>query len=241
MAFVHAGEEHRKHEDLVEALNDPETFKKYKESCDNQPVSFLPHILGHFLIAAGNTLYGKKPSYLKFRAVEVIARVPYHSWVAVSHTLLTRFYKDEKRALVLCADGEFARLSQENETMHVVVISTLTENEERGNVITHTIIPLMFALFYYWVSYLIYLFKPRWSLELNYLFENHALEQYDEFLKQNEESLKSKPIESEFLSWYGREFRTQYDFFQSVRNDELIHRNRSIHTTSWREKTTSPQ
>lgn len=222
--------EKEKHEELVKALCDDRCRNEYKKSCDNYPVSLLPRLLGGFLIFSGNLLYGKGPSYLKFRAVEVIARVPYHSWAAVAHTLLTLFYRNEKKALELCDDNNFARLSQENETMHVIVISKLSkEAVGSGGVVAHTIVPMLFAFFYYWMSYLMYLVKPKWSLQLNYLFENHAYDQYDQFLKENEEMLRGKAIESEFLSWYGREFLTQYDFFVSVRNDELIHRNKSIH------------
>lgn len=70
--------------------------------------------------------------------------------------------------------------------------------------------------------------NPKYSYELNYMFENHAFDQYSKFLKQNENDLKTKRVESKFLQWYGRNPRSQYDFFLSVRNDELIHRNTSI-------------
>lgn len=222
-------EEKKNHEELVGVLNDDYARANYKASCDGKRVSLLPRLLGGFLVWSGNTLYGTQPSYLKFRAVEVIARVPYHSWAAVAHTLLTIFYQDEKRALTLCENNNFARLSQENETMHVVVISKLAHEEGlRGTFIVHTFIPLLFALFYFWSSYLMYLVRPKWALELNYLFEDHAYEQYDRFLKENEKSLKNKIVASDFLLWYGRDPLSQYEFFQSVRNDELIHRNKSI-------------
>lgn len=222
-------EAQKEHEELVAVLNDDVARESYKKSCDSVRVSVLPRLLGGFLVLAGNTLYGEAPSYLKFRAVEVIARVPYHSWAAALHTLLTLFYWDEKRALKLCEDNNFARLSQENETMHVIVISKLAREEGlRGNFITHTLIPLLFALFYFWSSYFMYLIRPRWSLQLNYLFEDHAFNQYDHFLKKNEEALKNKIVASDFLLWYGRDPLSQYEFFQSVRNDELIHRNKSI-------------
>lgn len=220
--------EKAEHEELVEALNDPQALEDYKKNADNVHVSWLPKILGTFLVWSGNTLYGHKPSYLKFRAVEVIARVPYHSWAAVAHTLLTLFYRNEQKALELCEDSAFANLSQDNETMHVIVISKISAQEAKGNFIVHTLIPMLFAFFYYWTSYLLYLINPKWSLELNYLFEDHAFHQYSEFLEQNEEMLKNKIVASDFLLWYGRDPLSQYEFFQSVRNDELIHRNKSI-------------
>jgi hypothetical protein len=220
--------EKNEHEELVEVLRDPKSLESYKKSCDSVKISLLPRVLGTLLVFSGNFFYGHKPSYLKFRAVEVIARVPYHSWAAVAHTLLTMFYQNEKKALALCEDDNFAKLSQENETMHVVVISKLARDEQKANFILHTLIPILFAFFYYWASYVLYLIKPNWSLQLNYLFEDHAYHQYDRFLKENEHALKNKIVASEFLLWYGRDPQTQYEFFEGVRNDELIHRNKSI-------------
>ena len=216
-------------EALNKALNDPEALKAYKEPLDSYPVSFLPRILGLSLVWCGNLVYGKEPSYLKFRAVEVIARVPYHSWASSAYTLLTLFYSDEKRALSLSNVAKYARLAQDNETMHVVVISQLAKGEEKAGLIRHTLIPMIFAFFYFWWSYVLYLVNPRYSYELNYMFENHAFEQYSRFLETRGEELKKNPVRSEFLDWYGRYPRSQYELFLSIRNDEIVHRNTSIH------------
>ena len=87
---------------------------------------------------------------------------------------------------------------------------------------------MLFAFFYFWASYFLYLVKPRYSYELNFMFENHAFEQYDRFLKTKGEALKQKPARTDFLDWYGRHPENQYDLFLSIRNDEIIHRNTSI-------------
>ncbi len=220
--------DHDAYEALIEALNDAANLEAYKAPLDDYRPSLLPRILGNGLVWCGNLLYGK-PSYLKFRAVEVIARVPYHSWASAAFTLLTFFYSDERRALNLSAITRFSRFASDNETMHVVVISELARAENCGGIIRRTIIPVLFAFFYFWLSYILYLINPRWSLETNYLFEQHAFDQYSLFLRDNEAMLKGKPIASEFLAWYGRHPRSQYEFFMSVRNDEIVHRNRSIH------------
>jgi hypothetical protein len=73
-----------------------------------------------------------------------------------------------------------------------------------------------------------YIIKPKYSYELNYMFEQHAFDQYSLFLAQNEEKLRAKKMDSDFLSWYGRHTENEYDFFLSVRNDEIIHRNTTI-------------
>ena len=71
------------HELLIESLNDEATLKSYKEPLDTYRPGLMPRLLGGVLIWCGNTVYGRSPSYLKFRAVEVIARVPYHSWSSI--------------------------------------------------------------------------------------------------------------------------------------------------------------
>jgi hypothetical protein len=225
-------DEHAELEKLNASLLDDKTRKAYQEPLDNYSPGFLPRVLGGLLVFCGNLVYGRAPSYQKFRAVEVIARVPYQSWASAAFTLLTLFYADEQRALKLSTISRFARFASDNETMHVVVISKLAHEQERAGFFRHTLIPMLFSFFYFWMSYLLYLIHPRWSLETNYLFESHAFEQYSLFLETCGDELKRRPIESEFLQAYGRHPRSQYEFFASVRNDELIHRNRSIHELS---------
>lgn len=219
-------------------LNDPALLADYKKKHGDYRAHWLPSFLGGLLIGAGNTVYGKKPSYLKFRAVEVIARVPYHSWESVAFTFLTLFYMNEEKAMKLSKLAWLARMASDNETMHVVVISALAKAEERANGFVHTFIPMVFAFFYFWAAYWLYIMNPKYAFELNYLFEKHAFEQYSEFMETNEAALKAKPMKSDYLVWYGRNVDNQYDFFRSVRNDELIHRNRSITEIEARQKKT---
>jgi len=218
---------HTELEILNKKLNDDSFLKEYKKEYDNYKTSLFPLVLGKLLVWCGDFIYGKHPSYLKFRAVEVIARVPYHSWTSSAYTFLTLFYTNENKALKLSNVATFAQIAQDNETMHVVVISQLAK-EEQASFIRHTCIPLFFAFFYFWASYFLHLINPRYSYELNYLFESHAFEQYNTFIETRGENLKKKPIHSNFLKWYGRNPQNEYEFFLSVRNDEIIHRNTSI-------------
>ncbi|HUO50424.1 MAG TPA: alternative oxidase [Candidatus Paceibacterota bacterium] len=224
---------------LIEQLNNEQALAAYKAPYDGYRPALLPRLLGKFLVTCGNLVYGKEPSYLKFRAVEVIARVPYHSWASAAFTLMTLFYADEKRALKLSTIKKYALFASDNETMHVVVISALSQKEERARVVRYTIIPMVFAFFYFWMSYVLYLIKPRWSLETNYLFEQHAFDSYQRFLDTRGEELKQKRVESEYLTWYGRHPRNQYELFRSIRNDEIVHRNRSIHEIELNERRVS--
>ncbi len=222
-------DEHLEYEKLIESLNNESSLLAYKKKYDGYRPSFLPRMLGGVLIWCGNTVYGRHPTYLKFRAIEVIARVPYHSWSSAIFTLLTLFYTDEEQALKLSTISRFTKFAADNETMHVVVISALARRHERASIIRHSLVPMLFAFFYFWFSYLLYLLNPRWSLEINYLFEQHAYLQYSLFLELNKKALMRCPIDNAFLTAYGRHPRSEYEFFRSVRNDELVHRNRSIH------------
>lgn len=222
-------EDQHEHEKLVAALNDPVLRSQYAAKYDRYRPMLIPRILGWLLVTSGSIVYGKKPSYGKFKAVEVIARIPYQSWEVAAYTLLTGFYGDEKRAISLAKTSAFSRQAQDNETMHVVVITQITKKLKCTGFIRHTLIPLLFAFFYFWTIYVLYMFSRRAALELNFLFESHAYDQYSKFLVSEGERLRDTPILSDFLSFYGRECRSEYEFFESVRNDELIHRNRSLH------------
>lgn len=229
-------QEHVDFEALNQELNNPDALENYKKPFDNYQTKLIPKILGGILVFCGNFVYGKKPSYEKFKAVEVIARVPYHSWASAAYTFLTVFYSNEVRAIELSNSSTFSRFAQDNETMHVVVISQIVKQNHGNKLIKHTLIPMFFSFFYFWAAYVLYMFSPRYAMELNYLFEQHAFDQYDEFLQENEASLKSKIVKSDFIHFYGRNPRNEYDLFLSIRNDEIVHRNRSIREIEMRSK-----
>lgn len=216
-------------EDSVESLKNKNKLNEYIAKYYGYDTSLIPSVLGTILVFCGNLFYGREPSYAKFRAVEVIARVPYQSWSSAAYTLLTMFYANEKKALELAGIKRFARLAMDNETMHVVVISHLAlQEKKRFGFFRFTLIPMLFAFFYFWASYTLFLLNRKWSYELNYLFEDHAFHQYTIFINRYGDRLAEKPINSDYLKFYGREVKNQYEFFESVRNDEIIHRNESI-------------
>lgn len=224
------------HETLVKELNDPALRAEYARPLDAYRPGIVASVLGWLLVVSGTIVYGKKPSYGKFKAVEVIARIPYQSWEVATYTLLTGFYADEKRAIALAKTSAFSRQAQDNETMHVVVITQICKQLRCTGFFRHTLIPLLFAFFYFWTIYLLYMVSRKSALELNYLFESHAYAQYSEFLEREGDKLKHKMCESEFLSFYGREVLNEYDLFASIRNDELVHRNRSIREIEARQR-----
>ena len=221
-------EHHRHDEELVRSLNDPVRRGEYAAPFDHHQCTLTARILGALLIHVGTLIYGHRPSYAKFKAIEVIARIPYQSWEMAAYTLLTAFYTNERKAIELAKTSTFSRMAQDNETMHVVVISHIVSRLNCQDFLRHTVIPFFFSFFYFWTIYFLYLFSRRAAFELNYLFESHAYTQYGEFLEREGERLKQCPVTSDFLAFYGRDVRNEYELFELIRNDELIHRNRSI-------------
>ena len=221
-------EDQEDYEALAYTLRDPALRAEYARPFDDYRVNVVARVLGWLLVASGNLVYGRHPSYEKFKAIEVIARVPYQSWEIATYTLLTLFYTSEKRAMDLAKTRAFSRMAQDNETMHVVVLSQLVKKYRCAGMVRHTFIPFLFSFFYFVTTFLIFLVSRRTALELNYVFENHAFLHYQQFLDENEETLRDRAIMSDFLDFYGRNVRSEYEFFELVRNDELIHRNRSL-------------
>ncbi|MGB0925351.1 MAG: alternative oxidase [Minisyncoccia bacterium] len=217
----------KEHEALLKELQNGDQLKAYKEKYDNLPCGFLPRFFAKILFGTIDIMYGSEPSLQKFKVLEVVARVPYQTWEFVSYLATTNFYNNEKRAIDYACIADFGKFAQDNETMHVVVISHICKQEKVGNWFAHTFIPIIMAYIYMIISTVLYLLDRKHSYELNYMFEDHAYSQYTIFLEKNKESLKSKPIHSEFLNYYGRVCDNQYDFFESVKNDEIIHRNES--------------
>lgn len=221
-------EQFKAHEALVKELNDPTLRAEYARAYDHYKPGIVARVLGYILVGSGNFVYGKNPSYEKFKAIEVIARIPYQSWEVATYTLLTGLYANEERAIELTKTSTFSREAQDNETMHVVVMSQIVKRLNCQGFFRHVLIPLLFALFYFWTIYLLYMLSRRSALELNYIFENHAYHQYQQFLTEHGARLRDTPVFSDFLVFYGRNPRSEYELFESIRNDELIHRNRSI-------------
>lgn len=221
-------EEFTRSEELARSLNDPVLRAEYAAPFDNYRPTFIARLLGSLLVYSGTLIYGHKPSYAKFKAIEVIARIPYQSWEVAAYTILTTLYSNERRAIELTKLNAFSRMAQDNETMHVVVISQITQRLHCEGFFRHTFIPFLFAFFYFWIVYILFLISRRAALDLNYLFESHAYVQYQEFLDNDGDRLRHTPVTSDFLAFYGRNVRNEYELFELIRNDELIHRNRSV-------------
>lgn len=215
------------HEALLAQLRDADTLKTYKETYDNLPTSWLPRLFANILFGSLNLVYGKNINIQRFRVIEVIARVPYQTWEFVNYLITTHFYMNEHKAIECALRADSGKFAQDNETMHVVVISQICKQERRGNWFMHTFLPIIVSYIYFIISTILYLIDRKHSYQLNYLFEDHAYHAYQTFIDKNRERLEKKPVYSDFLNYYGRSCENQLELFESIKNDEIIHRNES--------------
>ncbi|MDA0208547.1 MAG: hypothetical protein O3B64_04080 [bacterium] len=209
----------------VRALQTKKNRKMAEAEVDLSSIGIIPRMIAHVLFVLFRIFYGKQPSPLKFKAIEVLARIPYQSWESLVFVVLTVFFSNEQLAIRLGKLGRFASIAQENETMHVVVISHLARKQ--SDLIRGVAIPAVSAFFYYWFCIVFALVSKKWALELNVLFENHAYYQYDTYLSAHAQNLKANTCSCDYLTFYGRNPKDLHEFFELVRNDELIHRNMS--------------
>src|SRR5262249_19423610 len=90
----------------------------------------------------------------------------------------------------------------------------------------YRVLPQLIAFFYYHLSWILYVIRPRFSYELNAHFEDHAEHEYMEFVRENP-SLENIKFRSEFENDYSA-FNSQPDLFRHIGVDERQHKEESL-------------
>ncbi len=184
-------------------------------------------ILAKILFTTMDVLYGRKRTILKFKVLEIIARVPYQAWEQVAYVAITHKYSSPKFARRIFDFVKEAREQQDNEQWHLLIIEELVEKMGiKKSLIKHRIMPQIIALTYYYISWLLYVINPKLSYKLNAHFEDHAEHEYMLFVQENEELMKT-PYSSEFEQDYGR-FETLRELFIQIGLDERHHKEESL-------------
>lgn len=184
-------------------------------------------LLGRMLFLFMDLFYGQKRTLSKFKVLEVIARVPYQSWEHVAYIAMTHTYAAPNFARRIFEFIREARLQQDNEQWHLLILEELTQKRGiKESFFLYRILPQFMAFFYYHTSWLLYVIKPSWSYALNVDFEDHAEHEYMEFVKENPNS-ESEPFESEFRKDYG-DFASLADLFRRIGLDERLHKEESL-------------
>ncbi|KAL7536226.1 hypothetical protein ACHAWF_005407 [Thalassiosira exigua] len=174
---------------------------------------------------------GEERDFARFYALETIARVPYFSYLSVLHLYETLGKWRRAKYLKL----HFAE--SWNELHHLLIMEELG-----GNVrFFDRFLAQHIAFGYYAVVMALYLINPVQAYNLNQDVEEHAFATYDEYLRENEEKLKTMPAPKVAIEYYVDgdfymfdEFQTEcemrrpnienlYDVFVAIRDDEAAH------------------
>jgi demethoxyubiquinone hydroxylase (CLK1/Coq7/Cat5 family) len=200
----------------------PEQLRQAQaETLATQPHSF--GILARMLFGVMDAAYGKEATILKFRVLEVVARVPYQAWENIGYVAITHVYANATLARSIHERVRQARDEQDNEQWHLLILQEYLDSKgQRGSWLLHRALPQVLAFTYYHISWLLYAIEPRLSYTLNRDFEAHAEREYMRYVAAHPE-LETEPFHSLFESDYGAH-ASMADLLRSIGLDEREHK-----------------
>ncbi len=202
--------EYLPHDDLVAAQ--AETLATPKRR-----YSFAARMLFHTMDA----LYGRDRSLEKFRVLELVARVPYQAWENVAYVAVTHTASQPGFARQVFDRVRTARLEQDNEQWHLLIMEELTAGQRRG-LVRSRVIPQVLAFGYYQLSWFLYVVRPKWSYRLNADFEDHAEHEYALLVREHPE-WEAMRYEGDFSEDFGA-YDSLADLIRQIGYDERLHK-----------------
>jgi ubiquinol oxidase len=172
-------------------------------------------------------IYGRERSLSKFKVLEVVARVPYQAWESVAYVAVTHRYSRPAFARRIFERANESRAQQDNEQWHLLILEELVDRGgRRESFARFRLLPQALAVVYYWLSWLLYVIRPRWSYALNADFEDHAEHEYALFVQEHPD-LEDEPYDGLFAEEYGY-FASLADLFRQIGHDERVHKEESL-------------
>lgn len=169
-------------------------------------------------------VYGPERTLEKFRVLELVARVPYQAWESVAYVAMTHTSKRPGFARRVYDRARVARIEQDNEQWHLLILEEFTKDEPR-HWLRGRVIPQVLAVAYYQLSWLLFVVHPKSSYRLNADFEDHAAHEYATLVEENPQ-FADEPFRSDFEPDYGA-FDSVADLFRQICHDEVLHREES--------------
>lgn len=180
-----------------------------------------PGIVTRALVALLAALYGPEPSFPKFRALELIARVPYQAWEAVAYRAITGSYPDRDLTIALADRIHAARHQHDNEHRHLVWIEEICiARKEPESWWRHRLVPRLLAHLFYALAWIAHSIRPTWSYHLNAELEDVAERDYLKFVE------RSPQLEAEPCPFPGH--ASLADLIRAIAKDEREHKLESL-------------
>ncbi|GAB4830785.1 Ubiquinol oxidase 4, chloroplastic/chromoplastic [Ancistrocladus abbreviatus] len=179
-----------------------------------------------------DTLYYDR-HYARFFVLETIARVPYFAFMSVLHMYESfGWWRQADYLKVHFAESW-------NEMHHLLIMEELGGNAWWFD----RFLAQHIAIFYYFMTVVMYTISPRMAYHFSECVEHHAFETYDKFIKAHGDELKNLPAPDVAVKYYMEgdlylfdEFQTSrapcsrrpkienlYDVFLNIRDDEAEH------------------
>ena len=128
-------------------------------------------------------LYGRQRTLLKFKMLELIARVPYQSWEQVAYVAVTHVYRYAGFARRVYERIAESRVQQDNEQWHLVILEELVARVRTARIHAEVLLgAASHRVRLLPAAWLLYVIRPAWSYRLNADFEDHAEHEYMEFV-----------------------------------------------------------
>lgn len=165
-------------------------------------------------------------SFPFFAFTELVARVPYMAWEHVGHIAQTQNHREHSFGRKIQDRVLEARDEQDNEFWHLLIMEEFCEAAGyKRRWFRDVVFPQILSFFYYQLSWLLYVLRPKWSYKLNSDFEDHAMRQYALFVAEHPE-FDDTPWESAYRADYGWHL-TVGDMLRQVACDEEQHKEQS--------------
>ena len=143
----------------------------------------------------------------RFWFLEVIARIPYFSYVSMLHLYESLGWWRSVELRKIHAAEEW------NELHHLLIMESLGGN----TVWSDRFLGYHAAIAYYWALILVFLFSPKVAYEFMELLEAHAVDTYTTFVEENRETLSRLPAPTVARSYYTDGDLYLFDDFQVSR------------------------
>ncbi|WP_157253390.1 alternative oxidase [Nonomuraea typhae] len=205
---------------------DPEALlRAQQETLDTPRMNYS--LLAKMMFKPVDIMYGKQGSFTKFAMLEIIARVPYQAWERMGYWAVHRHRTRSTLARRVFDRIVEARADQDNEQFHLLIMEDLIDRQGlKRNWLLHRAAPWLIALFYYHVSWVLFLVRPDWSYRLNAEFEDHAEHEYMTFVAENPD-LEFVPDPGTYAAEYGH-YRSVADLLRQIGHDERVHKLDSV-------------
>jgi ubiquinol oxidase len=193
-------------------------------------------IVSRLLFTFIDLVYGRATNLRKFRALEVLARVPYHAWERAAYRAAGRLSHRTAIANTVHRRIVQSRAQQDNEQWHLFVLDEFIPlRGERLRWFRDGVLPRLLAGVYHPFTWLILLVSPAYSYRLNAVFEDHAEHTYMGFVAQHPE-LDRMPFTSQLRDVFGH-VDTLGDLLRQIGHDERTHKLESLREAARRSTT----